>query len=63
MYKELKQQQHDADNDNNQFEHQSINQPSCKVAARSQCLFALALPTIPCCSSLDNAHDSALLSP
>lgn len=26
-------------------------------------VFPLALPTIPCCSSLDNAHDSALLSP
>lgn len=26
-------------------------------------LSPLALPTIPCCSSLDNAHDSALLSP
>lgn len=62
---ELKQQRKNADNDDNQFEHQSINQSSCKVAARSQCLFVfpLALPTIPCCSSLANAHDSALVSP
>lgn len=55
MYKELKQQQHDADNDNNQFEHQSINQPSCKVAARSQCLFAFL------CLSPGTAHNSLLL--